>query len=71
MAELIKADKRYQNGSERKLEGISVGVKDLFCTKGVKTTADSKMLSNFVPSYESTVSRKIADCGPIMIGKAN
>jgi len=66
-----QADQRYQNGSERKLEGIPVGVKDLFCTNGVRTTAGSKMLSNFVPTYESTVSRKIADCGTIMIGKAN
>jgi aspartyl-tRNA(Asn)/glutamyl-tRNA(Gln) amidotransferase subunit A len=66
-----QADQRYQNGSERKLEGIPVGVKDLFCTNGVRTTAGSKMLSNFVPTYESTVSRKIADSGTIMIGKAN
>ncbi len=66
-----KADENYANGSERKLEGIPVAVKDLFCTNGVKTTAGSKMLSNFVPSYESTVSQNIADCGTIMIGKAN
>ncbi|MDA9163755.1 Asp-tRNA(Asn)/Glu-tRNA(Gln) amidotransferase subunit GatA [Rickettsiaceae bacterium] len=66
-----KADENYANGSQRKLEGIPVAVKDLFCTNGVKTTSGSKMLNNFVPSYESTVSQNIADCGTIMIGKAN
>ncbi|MDG1436278.1 MAG: Asp-tRNA(Asn)/Glu-tRNA(Gln) amidotransferase subunit GatA [Rickettsiaceae bacterium] len=70
--ELAKqSDKNYQNGTARKLEGIPVAVKDLFCTNGVKTTAGSKMLANFVPTYESTVSNNILDCGSIMIGKAN
>lgn len=66
-----QADTYYQKGTERPLEGIPVAVKDLFCTNGVRTTACSKMLSNFVPTYESTVSRNIADQGTIMIGKAN
>ncbi len=65
------SDQNYANNSARKLEGIPVGVKDLFCTNGIKTTAASKMLGNFVPTYESTVSQKIADCGSIMIGKTN
>mgnify|MGYP001127195105 CR=1 FL=1 len=65
------ADANYANGTARKLEGIPVAVKDLFCTNGVKTTAGSKMLSNFVPSYDSTVSKNIADCGTIMLGKTN
>lgn len=70
--ELAKlADQNYQKGSNRKLEGIPVAVKDLFCTNNVRTTAGSKMLYNFVPTYESTVSKNIADHGTIMIGKTN
>ncbi|PCJ27136.1 MAG: Asp-tRNA(Asn)/Glu-tRNA(Gln) amidotransferase GatCAB subunit A [Rickettsiales bacterium] len=66
-----KADQHYNNGTARKLEGIPVAVKDLFCTNGVKTTAGSKMLSNFSPTYDSTVSKNIADSGSIMLGKTN
>jgi aspartyl-tRNA(Asn)/glutamyl-tRNA(Gln) amidotransferase subunit A len=70
--ELAKiADKNYHTGDNRKLEGIPIGVKDLFCTKGVRTTSASKMLHDFVPTYDSTVSRNIADAGTIMIGKTN
>jgi aspartyl-tRNA(Asn)/glutamyl-tRNA(Gln) amidotransferase subunit A len=65
------ADQNYHNGSAKSLEGIPIAVKDLFCTKGVLTTAGSKMLSNFVPTYESTVSQKIKDQGGIMLGKTN
>ncbi|MDC0864644.1 Asp-tRNA(Asn)/Glu-tRNA(Gln) amidotransferase subunit GatA [Rickettsiaceae bacterium] len=65
------SDKKYASGTPRKLEGIPVGVKDLFCTNGVKTTSGSKMLSSFVPTYESTVSKNIADAGSIMVGKTN
>ena len=66
-----QADANYANGAARKLEGIPVAVKDLFCTKGVRTTAASRMLEKFVPPYESTVSQNIADNGTVMIGKAN
>lgn len=66
-----QSDAKYASGSARKLEGVPVAVKDLFCTKDVKTTAGSKMLGNFVPSYESTVSQNIANHGTVMIGKAN
>jgi aspartyl-tRNA(Asn)/glutamyl-tRNA(Gln) amidotransferase subunit A len=70
-AQAKEADKKYQNGTARKLEAIPVAVKDLFCTNGVRSTAGSKMLADFVPTYESTVSQNIADNGSIMIGKAN
>jgi len=65
------ADQNYNTGKERRLEGIPIGVKDLFCTKNVRTTAGSKMLGNFVPTYESTVSQNLEDSGTIMIGKTN
>lgn len=63
------SDENYISGKARLLEGIPVGVKDLFCTKNIRTTACSKMLANFVPPYESTVSQKLADSGAVMIGK--
>ena len=48
-----------------------MAVKDLFCTNGVKTTAGSKILSNFVPTYESTVTQNIWNEGAILLGKLN
>ncbi len=54
-----------------KLPGIPIAVKDLFCTNGVKTTAGSKILSNFVPTYESTVTQNIWNEGAILLGKLN
>ena len=53
------------------LKGIPIGVKDLFCTKGIKTTAGSKILQNFVPTYESFVTNKLNNSGSVMIGKTN
>ena len=54
-----------------KLPGVPIAVKDLFCTNGVKTTAGSKMLSNFIPTYESTVTQNIWNEGAILLGKLN
>lgn len=65
------SDKNYQSNSIRPLEGIPIAIKDLFCTNQVLTTNGSKMLSNFVPTYESTVSQKVKDSGTIMLGKTN
>ncbi len=56
---------------EKKLPGIPLAVKDLFCTKNVKTTASSKILENFIPSYESTVTQNLWNEGAILIGKLN
>ena len=54
-----------------KLPGIPIAVKDLFCTNGVRTTAGSKILNNFTPTYESTVTQNIWNDGAILLGKLN
>ena len=56
---------------EIKLPGIPIAVKDLFCTKDVKTTAGSKILNNFIPTYESTVTENLWKEGGILLGKLN
>ena len=56
---------------ELKLPGIPIAVKDLFCTNGIKTTAGSKILNNFIPAYESTVTQNIWQQGGILLGKLN
>lgn len=66
-----ESDKRIANGTARDLEGIPLGIKDLFVTKGIRTTAGSKMLENFIPPYESTVSQKLLDAGAVFLGKTN
>jgi aspartyl-tRNA(Asn)/glutamyl-tRNA(Gln) amidotransferase subunit A len=66
-----EADRRIAAGTARPLEGIPIAVKDNYCTKGVTTTAGSKILQNFVPTYESTVTQKLLDAGAVIIGKAN
>ncbi len=53
------------------LAGIPIGIKDNLCTKGISTTCASRILQNFVPPYESTVTQKLADAGTVMVGKTN
>jgi aspartyl-tRNA(Asn)/glutamyl-tRNA(Gln) amidotransferase subunit A len=65
------SDKRIAKGEGRPLEGLPLAIKDLFCTKGTRTTAGSRVLSNFVPPYESTVSQNLWDAGAVMLGKTN
>ncbi len=65
------SDARIAKGEGRPLEGLPLAIKDLFCTKGVRTTAGSRILSNFVPPYESTVSQNLWDAGAVMLGKTN
>src|SRR5258707_7681013 len=65
------ADKRIAAGTLGALEGLPLAIKDLFCTKGTRTTAGSKILGNFVPPYESTVTQNLWDAGAVMLGKTN
>jgi aspartyl-tRNA(Asn)/glutamyl-tRNA(Gln) amidotransferase subunit A len=66
-AKKIDASKKL----DKVLVGAPIAVKDLFCTKGIKTTASSKILSNFIPTYESTVTEKLWNEDAILIGKLN
>lgn len=65
------ADKRLANGDFGLVEGVPFGIKDLFCTKGIETTASSHILGGFVPPYESTVSGKLWSQGGVLVGKTN
>ncbi|AFC71648.1 Asp-tRNA(Asn)/Glu-tRNA(Gln) amidotransferase subunit GatA [Rickettsia australis] len=65
------ADQNYAQNQPRTLEGIPFAAKDLFCTKGIRTTACSNILKNFIPNYESSVTQNIFDKGGVMLGKTN
>ncbi len=69
--EAATADKARQCGDSRPLLGIPLGIKDLFCTAGVRTTAGSKILEPFVPPYESTVTANLRRDGAVFLGKTN
>src|SRR4051794_28668349 len=66
-----EADARIGKGDAAPLAGIPLGIKDLFATKGVRTTACSKILGNFVPTYESTITSQLWRDGAVMLGKLN
>jgi aspartyl-tRNA(Asn)/glutamyl-tRNA(Gln) amidotransferase subunit A len=65
------ADARLGKGEGGPLEGLPLGIKDLFCTAGVRTTACSHILENFFPTYESTVTANLWRDGAVMLGKTN
>tara|TARA_B110000438_G_scaffold302743_1_gene361419 strand:+ start:243 stop:1667 length:1425 start_codon:yes stop_codon:yes gene_type:complete len=67
--EQVKEIEKLPN--EKRLKGIPIAVKDLFCTKNMPTTAASKILENFNPTYESFVTQKLIDQGSIFVGKTN
>ncbi len=70
--EMAKAsDTRRSKGHVGKLEGLPIAIKDMFCTKGIKTTAASRILSNFIPPFESTTTQKLWDAGAVCLGKTN
>ncbi len=65
------ADARLADGSAGPLTGIPLAHKDLFCTRGVRTSCGSKMLDNFIAPYESTVTQRFIDAGSVTLGKTN
>ena len=65
------ADVRIAAGDAPAMCGLPIGIKDLFCTKGVPSQAGSRILEGFLPEYESTVSQNLADAGAVMLGKLN
>ena len=71
LAMAAASDARRAFGVTGRLDGIPLGIKDLFCTKGVRTTAASKILEPFVPQYESTVTSQLWRDGAVMLGKLN
>jgi len=66
-----ESDKHISKGTARPLEGIPLGIKDLFCTRGVQATAGSHILEGFTPTYESTITHNLWHDGAIMMGKTN
>lgn len=71
MAQAKASDEKRAKGNVGLLEGLPIGVKDLFCTKGVNSQSASKILTNFKPEYESTVTTKLFAEGAVMLGKTN
>jgi len=71
LAQADAADVALAAGTAGPLAGIPLAIKDLFCTEGVRTTAASRMLANFVPPYESTVTANLLRDGAVFLGKAN
>ena len=71
LAQAAASDAKLKAGTAGALEGLPLGHKDLFCTKGIRTTACSTILANFVPTYESTVGANLWAAGAVMLGKLN
>ena len=70
-AQATAADARIAKGDAPDMCGIPLGIKDLFCTKGVQTQAASHILDGFKPEYESTITGQLFDAGAVMLGKLN
>jgi aspartyl-tRNA(Asn)/glutamyl-tRNA(Gln) amidotransferase subunit A len=71
LADADESDRRFEKGEARPLEGLPLAVKDNFCTEGILTTAGSRILGNFIPPYESTITYRLKESGAILLGKTN
>ena len=71
MAQAERSDDRLRAGRGRPLEGLPIAIKDNYCTYGIRTTAGSRILENFVPQYESGVTSRLIDAGAVFLGKTN
>ena len=71
LRQAAESDRRIKKGEAGLLEGIPIALKDILCTKGVKTTCGSGILYNFIPPYDATVVRKLREGGAVFVGKAN
>lgn len=66
-----RSDEAIAHGAAGALEGLPLAINDLYCTQGVRTTAASRLLENFIPPYESTVTQNLRDAGAVFLGKTN
>ena len=72
LKQAAESDKRISKGERLSdLDGVPLAIKDLFCTENIRTTAASKILENFIPPYESTVTANLLKAGSVFTGKTN